>query len=345
MDTPLAPPAPPSTRPARGAGRPVRPRIAWRPLHGVLLLDKPLHLTSHTALQAAKRLLRADKGGHTGTLDPLATGLLPLCFGAATKWAHAALDADKRYLATLHLGQTTASGDRETPVDRTRPVTADRAAIDAACRRFTGPQQQRPPMHSAIKVDGRPLYEHARVGVDLERAPREVTIHALDVLSFDGEMLVVDVQCSKGTYIRSLAMDLGEALGCGAHLAGLRRLRSGTLDVSQALTLDALEALPDDVRAARLLPPDVLLQDRPALTLDAADAGRFLCGLRRRVPLPDTAALRVYGPGRAEFLGTGHVAGGDLVADRLMSPAEVQAVQAATPDPSVPNDSDSPRAS
>jgi tRNA pseudouridine55 synthase len=327
-------------------GRPARPRIAWRPLHGVLLLDKPLHLTSHTALQAAKRLLRADKGGHTGTLDPLATGLLPLCFGAATKWAHAALDADKRYRATLHLGQTTPSGDRETPVDRTRPVTADRAAIDAACRTFTGTQRQRPPMHSAIKVDGRPLYEHARAGVEVERDDRVVTIHAIDVLSLDGDMLTLDVTCSKGTYIRSLAMDLGEALGCGAHLAALRRLGSGTLDVSQAITLDALEALPDDGRAARLMPPDVLLQDRPALTLDTEDAARFLCGLRRRVTLPDTPALRVYGPEPGAFLGTGHVAGGDLVADRLMSPAEVQALLSpATPTPFTPNDSDASRAS
>lgn len=306
------------------AGRPPR-----RAVHGVLLLDKPAGMTSNHALQRAKRALRAEKAGHTGTLDPLASGLLPLCFGAATKFAQACLDADKRYRATLALGERTASGDRETPVIERRAVQLDPAAIDAACRRFTGPIEQVPPMHSALKKDGRALYDYARAGVEIERAPRCVTIHRIDVVSWAGTELVLDIACSKGTYIRALADDIGRALGCGAHLAALQRTAAGRLELRDAIGPDALEALPERERDARLLPPDGLLTDWPVVRLVADEAGRFLSGLRRRVGAADAAAVRVYGSDPDAFLGTAHIRAGELIADRLLSPLEVRATPAA----------------
>jgi tRNA pseudouridine55 synthase len=285
-------------------------------------------MTSNHALQRAKRLYRAEKAGHTGTLDPLADGLLPICFGAATKFAQACLDADKRYRATLTLGQRTASGDRETPVMEQRPVTVDRAAVDAACRRFVGAIEQTPPMHSALKKDGRALYDYARAGVEVDRAARRVTIHAIDIIDFDDERLVIDVACSKGTYIRALADDLGQTLGCGAHLAALRRTGAAAFDVRDALTPDALEAMSESERDAHLLPIDGLLVDWPVVRLESDDAGRFLSGLRRRIDGADAAAVRVYGSEPHAFLGSAHIAGGELIADRLLSPLEVRACSA-----------------
>lgn len=296
-----------------------------RAVHGVLLLDKPIGLTSNQALQRAKRLFRAEKAGHTGTLDPLADGLLPICFGAATKFAQVCLDADKRYRATLTLGERTGSGDRETPVLERRAVGAGRQAVDEACRRFVGTIEQLPPMHSALKKDGKALYDYARAGLEVERAPRRVTIHRIDVVDFDGRQLVLDVACSKGTYIRALADDLGQALGCGAHLATLRRTGAGGLDVCDALTPAALETMPDAARDARLLPTDCLLADWPMVRLDADEAGRFLSGLRRRITSADAAAVRVYGREPDAFLGSAHIIAGELIADRLLSPLEVRA--------------------
>ncbi len=301
-----------------------RPRIARRAVHGVLLLDKPLGLSSNDALQKAKRLLRAEKAGHTGTLDPLASGLLPLCFGAATKFSQTSLDADKRYTATLTLGQTTTTADLEGSLVHERPVSVTRAYIEAACRRFTGPLQQRPPMHSALKHEGRALYEYARQGIEVERAPRSIVIHRIDILDWQAATLVLDIVCSKGTYIRTLAAEVGEALGCGAHLAALRRTGSGSLDIAHAITLDQLAALDEPARDARLLPPDVLLADWTALCLAADDAGRFLTGLRRRVDAPDCARVRVYGPEPKALLGAAHIVAGELIPDRLLSPAELQ---------------------
>jgi tRNA pseudouridine55 synthase len=258
----------------------------------------------------------------------LADGLLPICFGAATKFAQACLDADKRYRATLTLGQRTASGDRETPVMEQRPVTVDRAAVDAACRRFVGAIEQTPPMHSALKKDGRALYDYARAGVEVDRAARRVTIHAIDIVDFDDERLVIDVACSKGTYIRALADDLGQTLGCGAHLAALRRTGAAAFDVRDALTPDALEAMSESERDAHLLPIDGLLVDWPVVRLESDDAGRFLSGLRRRIDGADAAAVRVYGSEPHAFLGSAHIAGGELIADRLLSPLEVRACSA-----------------
>jgi tRNA pseudouridine55 synthase len=295
-----------------------------RALHGVLLLDKPVGLSSNTALQRAKRLYRAQKAGHTGTLDPLASGLLPLCFGAATKFAQVSLDADKSYVATLQLGRTTTTGDAEGEVLVQRPVRVDRTSIDAACARLTGTIDQLPPMYSALKKDGRALYDYARAGIEVERAPRRVTIHQLRVRDWQADRLVLDVVCSKGTYVRTLAEDLGELLGCGAHLAALRRTASGALNVGQAVTLDRLEALSDAERDALLLAPDTLIADWPAWQLSAEEAARFLTGLRRRVDAPDTARLRVYGPEPRALLGAAHITAGELIPDRLLSPIEIE---------------------
>ena len=317
-----------------------RPKVVRRPVHGVLLLDKALGVTSNGALQQAKRLFRAEKAGHTGTLDPLATGLLPLCFGAATKFAQLSLDADKRYLATLQLGVTTTTADGEGEVVQRRDVNVDRAALEGACHAFLGSILQLPPMHSALKHEGRPLYDYARAGVEIEREPRQVTLHAIDVVEGEGDCWTIGVSCSKGTYIRTLAESIGEKLGCGAHLAGLRRTGSGILSVENATTQAALDALAPDELEALLLPADALLADWPRVVLSADDAGRFLSGVRRRLALKDAPAVRVYGPG-AGFLGSGHVAGGELIPSRLLSPAEV-AASAAAPRPHQELESQSP---
>ena len=304
-----------------------RPRIERRPVHGVLLLDKPLGLTSNAAVQRLKRLYRAEKAGHTGTLDPLATGLLPICFGAATKFSQVSLDADKRYRATLRLGVTTTTGDAEGTVLERKAVEVDREQVAAACAGFVGDIEQRPPMHSALKHEGRPLYAYARAGVEIERASRAVTILAIDNIDGEGDRWTLDVRCSKGTYIRTLAEDIGEALGCGAHLQALHRTASGPLKVEDALSIQALEALAEPARDALLLEPDALLAEWPVVRLESAEAGRFLSGLRRRVTLPDAPHVRVYGPEPKAFLGGGHIAGGELISTRLLSPLEAGAVQ------------------
>ncbi len=302
-----------------------------RAVHGVLLIDKVVGPSSHAVLGQARRLWNVRKGGHTGTLDPLASGLMPLCFGAATKFAQMGLDADKAYRATIRLGQTRVGGDGEGAIVLERAVHCDRATIDIALSRFVGTIEQTPPMQSALKHQGKPLYELARAGVEVVRQPRRVTIHRITVVSWSTPTLVIDVACSKGTYMRMLAQDLGEALGCGAHLAGLRRTRTGGFDVANAITLEDADKLDAHARDERLLPIDSLLSTWPCIQLDADNAGRFLTGLRRRVVHADTPNLRVYGPDEAlppghrrPFLGSGHVQGGELIADRLLSPVEVE---------------------
>lgn len=306
------------------APTPARMRWVKRAVHGVLLLDKPLGLSSNDALQKARRLFRAEKAGHTGTLDPLATGLLPLCFGAATKFSQVSLEADKRYRATVTLGQTTSTGDAEGEVQRERAVDVNREAWAEVIARFTGDIDQIPPMHSALKHEGKPLYSYARAGVDIERPPRRVRIHGMELLQGEGAEWVVDVSCSKGTYIRTLIEGMGEALGCGAHLKGLRRLASGPVKLSEAHTLEHLVSLSESERDALLQAPDSLLAEWPLQRLEAAEAGRFLSGLRRRVSAGDTPHVRVYGPEPHAFLGSAHIAGGELIPDRLLSPLEVQ---------------------
>jgi tRNA pseudouridine55 synthase len=303
-------------------------RLPRRAVHGVLLLDKPLGLSSNDALQKAKRLYRAEKAGHTGTLDPLATGLLPLCFGAATKFSQVSLDADKRYTATMKLGITTTTADAEGEVLQRHPVDVSADEVLAACRRFTGEIAQTPPMHSALKRDGKALYEYARAGIEVEREARRVRIHAITLTGGLHDEWTLDVRCSKGTYIRTLAEDIGEALGCGAHLISLRRTGSGPLTLDNAITLDQLAVMSEEQRDATLLDADTLLADWPAVRLDDEDAGRFLSGVRRRLPLADAPHVRVYGPQPRAFLGSGHIAAGELISNRLLSPVEVQGLLA-----------------
>ena len=310
----------------------VRQRIQRRAVHGVLLLDKPLGLSSNDALMKAKRLYRAEKAGHTGTLDPLATGLLPLCFGAATKFSQIGLDADKTYRATLQLGVTTTTGDAEGEVVQRAEVSITRAQFESTCAGFVGPIDQVPPMHSALKRDGKPLYEYARAGIEIERDARQVTIHRIDIVDQQHHGLAngtddawtIDVRCSKGTYIRTLAEDVGRALGCGAHLVALRRTGSGPLSLTGAQTLETLAAMTEAERDALLHDADCLIADWPVVRLDDEGAGRFLSGVRRRLPLPDAPRVRVYGPQAKAFLGSGHITAGELISSRLLSPVEVQ---------------------
>lgn len=301
-------------------------RVVRRELHGVLLLDKPLGLSSNQALQRVKFLLRAQKAGHTGTLDPLATGLLPLCFGAATKFSQQGLDADKTYLASLQLGVRTATGDAEGEVLERQAVAYTSDQLQAARKAMTGRIRQTPPMHSALKHEGRALYEYAREGVDVPREARDVTVHRLDILRVEDERMDIEVCCSKGTYIRTLAEDLGARLGCGAHLIALRRVASGPLHVEGALTMQAVEAMSEAERERLLLPVDSLVRELPQVRLSAAESARFLTGLRRRGDWPNASAVRVYGPEASAFLGTAHIEGGELIPTRLLSPAEVQGV-------------------
>jgi len=290
----------------------------------VLLLDKPLGLSSNQALQKAKWLLRAEKAGHTGTLDPLASGVLPLCFGAATKFSQLHLDADKTYEATARLGVKTSTGDAEGDVIAERPVVVSTADLKRVGAQFTGPIRQVPPMYSALKKDGKALYAYAREGLEVERAARDVTIHKLAIAAVSGNEIQIRATVSKGTYIRTLGEDIGEALGCGAHLTALRRIATGGFDASQCVTLDALEAMTEDERLARLLPAEALVADHTTVTLDVEDAARFLSGLRRRGNWPDMPAVAVFGREPHAFLGSAHVKAGELIPGRLLSSIEIQ---------------------
>jgi tRNA pseudouridine55 synthase len=307
-----------------------RTRVQRRPVHGVLLLDKPLGLSSNQALQKVKWLLRADKAGHTGTLDPLASGVLPLCFGAATKFSQQHLDADKTYETTVALGVRTSTGDAEGELIERRAVTCTLGQVVEALDAHTGEIDQVPPMHSALKKDGKALYEYARQGQTVERQPRRVTIHDLELVSAelqgDTPHLNLRVHCSKGTYIRTLGEDIGTRLGCGAHLTRLRRVSTGPFVIQNCISLDTLEAMSEPERMAALQPVDALLADHPVIELDGEEAGRFLSGLRRRGPWHDQPAVRVYGRQPHALLGTGHVKAQELIPTRLLSPVEIEQV-------------------
>jgi tRNA pseudouridine55 synthase len=288
-------------------------------LHGVLLLDKPAGLTSNDALQHAKRLLNACKAGHTGSLDPIATGLLPLCFGDATRLSQFLLDADKRYWTVFRLGVSTTTYDVEGDVTKTRPVTSALADVEKALKSFTGTLSQIPPMYSAIKIGGQPLYKLARAGQEVEREPREICVHDMRVISFENDRLTLEIHCSKGTYIRALAHDLGEMLGCGAHVAELRRLGVGQLSVDRAVSLATLEAIsiPHE-RAARLLPLDAMLTGYPDIHLTSLAAHY----LRQGQPVSlqhgrQPGWVRLY-EGDARFLGLGQVMDDGRVAPRRL---------------------------
>ena len=300
------------------------------PVHGVLLLDKLAGLSSNDALGKAKWLLNAAKAGHTGTLDPFATGLLPLCFGEATKFAQDLLDADKTYETVVHLGVITHTGDTEGEVTGTHTVDVTREQIEAVLQRFRGAIEQVPPMHSALKRDGKPLYEYARAGITLEREARQVVIHLLELLDYEAPFLRLRVCCSKGTYIRVLGEDIGAALGCGAHLKLLRRTAVGDLRLDDALTLEQLAAADDSQRPALLAPVDALLQSFPQVRLTAELAARFLHGQRLalgkeavEIP-PQQGRVRVYRDADGALLGTGLLQEyGILAPERLIAAAPV----------------------
>ncbi|WP_346796406.1 tRNA pseudouridine(55) synthase TruB [Halomonas sp. Bachu 37] len=303
------------------------------PVNGVLLLDKPKGLSSNHALQRVRRLFEAQKAGHTGTLDPMATGLLPICLGEATKFSAHLLDADKVYRTRVELGVITASGDAEGDVLERREVPMlETVDIESVLERFRGEIEQIPPMYSALKHQGRKLYELAREGKTVERAARRVSVYDARLLSVHGTSFELEISCSKGTYIRTLAEDIGQALGCGAHISALRRLKTGPFTSEDMWTLEALEALADQsAREAQLLPVDALVEHLPVLPVDAEAAGRLTHGqsvqLEHGMQL-DSAAhsvgelTRLYH--QAAFLGLGVVkSAAEVAPKRLVNTAAV----------------------
>jgi tRNA pseudouridine55 synthase len=295
-----------------------------RPVSGVLLLDKPHGFSSNGALQKAKWLYQAAKAGHTGNLDPIATGLLPICFGEATKFSQFLLDANKTYQAVFKLGQTTNTGDSEGEVTSRNPVNLTLPQVERVLQQFIGPIQQVPPMHSALKFQGKALYTYARAGVEIERQARQVTIYRLELDAFAGDELTVTVECSKGTYIRVLGEDIGKLLGCGAYMQSLRRTHTGGFDISQAFTLEQLEAMSLEERDARLLPPDCLLAGMPTVSLDRDSAHYFRQGQSIWLPKQQARDLVVVYDEKQGLIGIGEVAAdGKIAPKRLL----VQAVE------------------
>ncbi|MFY9315449.1 MAG: tRNA pseudouridine(55) synthase TruB [Burkholderiales bacterium] len=291
-----------------------------RKLDGVLLLDKPVGPSSSAVLQAVKRLLDAEKAGHAGTLDPMASGLLPLLFGEATKFAQFGLDAAKEYVADLRLGVATETGDAEGKVTQRLPANVDDDSLARALARFRGPIEQVPPMYSALKHAGQPLYELARAGQSVERSPRAVNVYELELVSRSADLLRLRIRCSKGTYVRQLAVDLGLALGTVAHVETLRRTAVGGLRLDQAVSLDDLQALGDQGRRAWLLPADRLLEHLPRVELDEPLAARFRQGQAVRAAAAAPGPCRVYVGGALLGVGEGK-AGGELQPARLIARA------------------------
>ena len=295
-----------------------------RKLDGVLLLDKPVGPSSSAVLQAVKRLFGAEKAGHAGTLDPLACGLLPLLFGGATKFAQYTLAASKEYVAGVRLGSATDTGDAEGQVLERRPVDVDDARLAQALARFRGDFEQVPPMYSALKHGGQPLYALARAGHSVKRASRRVRVHELELISRKEDLLRLRIRCSKGTYVRQLAVDLGLALGTVAHLEALRRTAVGGFRIEQAVSLDDLQTLGDQARQAWLLAPDRLLEDLPRLDLEEEQARRFMNGqslqlAARERPVAGEGPCRVYRQ-KGALLGVGEArAGGSLHPVRLLA--------------------------
>jgi len=298
-------------------------------IDGVVLLDKPAGMSSQGAVTAVKRAFNADKAGHTGTLDPMATGLLPICLGEATKYSQDLLEADKSYIAQVKFGSRTDTGDAEGQIIEVLPLPAFadefaiKVALDALLPKFTGPITQVPPMYSALKRDGKPLYEYARAGIELERVPREITIHAIRWTNIHWPEATLEVSCSKGTYIRVLAEDIGNTLGCGAHLVGLRRTEVGHLNLQQSFTMESIQQGLQD-SSNYILPVDALLQTLPHLTVDELQAKRLEMGQRVPLNLPSIEALvRIYRATAAphNFIGTADWRSGVLHPKRLISQA------------------------
>jgi tRNA pseudouridine55 synthase len=284
---------------------------------GVLLLDKPSGPSSNAVLQRAKRLLGTARAGHTGTLDPRASGLLVIALGEATKFSGGLLEADKGYRARMKLGERTSTGDAEGAVLSRSEVNVTEESLRNVLKRFHGEIEQVPPMYAAIKHAGRPLYAYARRGESVARAPRRVAIRRLELERFDGDTASLYVECSKGTYIRTLAEDIGEELGCGAHLAALERLAVGRFKLEQAIGLEALEAMSLRQRRERLLPPQALLDSLPPLRLGGDLAAKFRQGQAVPSDLAD-GKVAVFGESGA-FLGSGEVSGGALRPKRLLA--------------------------
>ena len=305
----------------------VRKKVNKRKINGVLVLDKPVGVTSNAALQMTKRLFEAAKAGHTGSLDPLATGVLPLCFGEATKFSQYLLDADKRYLATFKLGVSTTTGDAEGEiVAKVQVPSLELSEIDAVLDQFRGKIQQTPSMFSALKVNGQPLYKLARQGIEVERKSREVTILRYDALEYEGDLLKVDIECTKGTYVRSLAEDLGKALGCGAHVAELRRIKSGPYELAESVTVAELEKIKEEeglaLLDALLLPVESSIEDWPAINLTELTAAYFKQGQAvQDAKAPESGWVRIFSEVESNepvFMGVGEILEDGKVAPRRL---------------------------
>ena len=274
---------------------------------GIILLDKPLGRSSNSALQKVRYLFNAKKAGHTGSLDPLATGVLPICFGQASKVTSFLLDSDKRYRCTAQLGVTTTTGDKEGDELDIKEVTAfTEDDIEKVLTNFRGAIEQIPPMHSALKHNGQPLYKLARQGIEIERKVRHVTIHELNIVEFNKDSITLDVKCSKGTYIRTLAQDIGEAMGFGAHLSMLRRTEVSPFDCSKLFTIEDIETLANDNQLGNILMPiDSALLEFPAIQLNDEEVALIRNGIKiRRDEIPESDRIRLYSP-QNEFLGIG----------------------------------------
>lgn len=296
----------------------MRSKRTWRSVNGVLLFDKPLHVSSNTALQKVRYLFQAEKAGHTGTLDPLATGLLPICFGEAAKFSAGLLDAEKAYLARVRLGATSTTGDAEGEITPTGAPLPEERAVQEVLPQFQGEIEQVPPMHSALKHKGKPLYEYIRNGETVERQARRVTIHELVLERFSGDVMEIHARVSKGTYIRTLAEDIGRALGCGAHLLALRRTATAQFSIDDAYTWEQLEAMTAEQRDACLLPVDRLLPDMPVLDLDGDAVRRLAQGQRIRLQSGvRDGKVRLCGP--LGFVGVGRLQDGLVVPERLVA--------------------------
>jgi tRNA pseudouridine55 synthase len=305
----------------RAVGRQRKAR--GRQVDGILLLDKPAGITSNQALQRAKAICGVAKAGHTGSLDPLATGVLPLCFGEATKFSHYLLNADKRYQVTLKLGARTTTGDVDGEVIETfAPLQLTQERVLSALSHFRGEIEQIPSMYSALKHQGKPLYELARAGIEVERPPRRVTIHALELLRLGEDEIELDVRCSKGTYIRTLAEDLGKALGSGAHVVQLRRIEAGPYEISQTVTLDALAELREQggypALDALLLPASSSVSDFPQVKLNETTLYYFRQGQPIMAPqLPSSGWVRIV-DGAGSFIGVGEILDDGRLAPRRL---------------------------
>ncbi len=299
-----------------------RKRLHGRPVDGILLLDKPVGITSNAALQRVKRLYNARKVGHTGSLDPLASGLLPICFGEATKISGFLLDADKRYHGICKLGVRTTTADAEGGVIATRPVPAlSEEQVGKVLQGFCGEIEQIPPMHSAIKQNGQPLYKLAHQGIEVERQPRSVQIFELNLIRLEGDELEIDLHCSKGTYVRTLAEDIGEALGCGAHLSALRRTTSGPFKLETAVGLESLQGLAEagsEALDACLQPMQDALQQWPDIHLTDNSAYYLQQGQPVQVAKAPTSGLVRLFAGEAHFLGVGEIMDDGRVAPRRL---------------------------